>query len=85
MRKRSPLKQVWEMLQIFSFFKVITVPLKLSKALRSPVVYAVEHSISLTYGFPGDSDSKESACCAGDLGSIPSSGRSPGGGNGSPL
>ena len=36
-------------------------------------------------GFPGDSDSKESACNAGDLGSIPSSGRSPGGGNGNPL
>ena len=33
-------------------------------------------------GFPGDSDSKESACSAGDLGSIPGSGRSPGEGNG---
>ena len=38
MRKHSPLKQVWEMLQILSFFKGITVPLKLSKALRSPIV-----------------------------------------------
>ena len=28
---------------------------------------------------------KESACNAGDLGSIPGSGRSPGGGNGNPL
>ena len=27
--------------------------------------------------FPGGSDSKESACNAGDLGSIPGSGRSP--------
>ena len=27
-------------------------------------------------GFPGDSDSKESACDAGDLGSIPGLGRS---------
>ena len=29
-------------------------------------------------GFPGGSDGKESACNAGDLGSIPGSGRSPG-------
>ena len=29
-------------------------------------------------GFPGGSDDKESACSAGDLGSIPGSGRSPG-------
>ena len=32
--------------------------------------------------FPGDSDSKESTCNAGDPGSIPGSGRSPGEGNG---
>ena len=36
-------------------------------------------------GFPGGTDSKESACNAGDLGSIPGLGRSPGGGNGNPL
>ena len=39
-------------------------------------------------GFPGDSDSKESACHAGDtgdVGSIPGWGRSPGEGNGNPL
>ena len=36
-------------------------------------------------GFPGGSDSKESACSAGGLGSIPGSGRSPGEGKGSPL
>ena len=36
--------------------------------------------------FPGGSDSKEKpACNAGDLGSIPGSGRSPGEGNGNPL
>ena len=33
-------------------------------------------------GFPGGSAGKESACPAGDLGSIPGSGRSPGGRNG---
>ena len=36
-------------------------------------------------GFPGGSEGKASACSAGDLGSIPGSGRSPGEGNGNPL
>ena len=36
-------------------------------------------------GFPHSSGGKESACNAGDLGSIPVSGRSPGEGNGNPL
>ena len=35
--------------------------------------------------FPGGSDGKESACNAGDLGSIPGLGTSPGEGNGNPL
>ena len=34
---------------------------------------------------PGSSDSKESACNAGDPGLIPGSGRSPEEGNGNPL
>ena len=36
-------------------------------------------------GFPGGSDGKASACNAGDPGSIPGSGRSPGEGNSFPL
>ena len=36
-------------------------------------------------GFPGGSEVKASACDAGDLGSIPGSGRPPGEGNGTPL
>ena len=36
-------------------------------------------------GFPGGLVSKESIRNAGDLGSIPRLGRSPGGGNGNPL
>ena len=36
-------------------------------------------------GFPGGSDSEESTCNAGDPGSIPGLGRSPGEGNGNPL
>ena len=41
--------------------------------------------LRLFSGFPDGSDSKESACNAGDPGSIPQSGRSPGEGNGNPL
>ena len=36
-------------------------------------------------GFPGGSEVKASASNAGDLGSIPGSGRSPGEGNGNPF
>ena len=36
-------------------------------------------------GFPGGSDGKESTCNAGDLGSIPGLGRSPGEWKGYPL
>ena len=45
------------------------------------------HSIChcLAEGFPGGSEVKVSACNAGDLGSIPGLGRSPGEGNGNPL
>ena len=38
-----------------------------------------------TMGFPGGSDSKESACNAEDTRWIPGSGRYPGEGNGNPL
>ena len=37
------------------------------------------------WGFPGGLEGKVSACNAGDLGSIPGSGSSPGEGNGNPL
>ena len=40
---------------------------------------------ALEEGFPGGSDGKQSACNAGDLGSVPGSGRSPGEGNGNSL
>ena len=41
--------------------------------------------IKKSTGFSGGSDGKDSACNAGNLGSIPGSGRSPGEGNGNPL
>ena len=37
------------------------------------------------WGCPGGSDGKESACSAGDPGSIPGLGQSPGEGNGYPF
>ena len=37
------------------------------------------------WGCPGGSDGEESACNAGDPGSVPRLGRSPGEGNGNPL
>ena len=42
-------------------------------------------SVYIYVGFPGGSDSKASARNAGDLGSIPGSGITPGEGNGNPL
>ena len=39
----------------------------------------------LFLGFPGGSDGKESACNAGDLGSVPELGRCPGGRYGNPF
>ena len=40
---------------------------------------------SRAYGFPDGSDGKESTCNAGDLGPVPGSRRSLGGGNVNPL
>ena len=45
----------------------------------------LSHALYTQVGFPGDSDGKESAHNAGDLGSIPGSGRSSEEGNGNPL
>ena len=43
------------------------------------------HTYDQEVGFPHSSVGKESACSAGDPGSFPRSGRSPGEGNGNPL
>ena len=51
----------------------------------SSMFLVLEDFFLVDSGFPGGSDSKESACNAGDLGLIPGSGRSPGEGNGNPL
>ena len=49
------------------------------------VYIKIHFFIQVKLGFPGGSDGKESACNAGDLGSIPGLGRSSGEGNGYPL
>ena len=46
--------------------------------------YATKHAY-MQIDFPGALDGKESACNAGDPGSIPGLGRYPGDGNGNPL
>ena len=54
------------------------------KVIKKKKVYHLT-SFSISEGFPGGSDGKESACNATDLGSIPGLGRFPGEGNGNPL
>ena len=49
------------------------------------LLYLICNSPLYLLGFPGGSVGKESACNAGDPGSVPGSGRSPGVGNGTPL
>ena len=57
------------------------------------ILHGASYSLSITLirqlhnpkGFPDSSVGKESACNAGDTGSISGSGRSPGGGNGNSL
>ena len=51
-----------------------------TEAMKLKDVYSLE-----SYVQPGGSDGKASACNAGDLGSFPGSGRSPGEGNVNPL
>ena len=48
-------------------------------------LYIIYIYIYIYIGFPSGSDGKESACNAGDVGSIPGSGGFTGEGNGNPL
>ena len=73
--------------------KVLPLPLSAhgQYSQRPLCVWIVGNDSSLAWirimslGFPGSSDGEESACNAGDPGSIPGLGRSPGEGNGNPL
>ena len=53
--------------------------------LLKPYTLYVSKHMCMHMGFPCSSVSKESACSAGDPGSIPGLGRCPGEGNGNPL
>ena len=64
----------------FKWFKNI-----LSCFLLLVVISIILPPLRLSLGFPGGSVSKESACSAGNPGSIPGLGRPPGGGHGNPL
>ena len=48
-------------------------------------MFSFSRCLAVWVGFPGSSDSEESACHVGDLDLIPGLGRSPGEGNGNPL
>ena len=52
---------------------------------RDVCLLTILWKVSTIFGHPWWLRGKESACNAGDLGSIPGSGRSPGEGNGNPL
>ena len=52
---------------------------------RGPCTQRSSPLLHLMVGFPGGSGGKESACNAGDLGSVPGLGRSLGEGHGNPL
>ena len=74
-------KCVTQVLEGKTFFSTMT------PFLHSSSLWAVFQPVTILtlWDFPGGSDGKESACNAGDLGSISGSGRSPGEGNGYPL
>ena len=74
-------KCVTQVLEGKTFFSTMT------PFLHSSSLWAVFQPVTILnhWDFPGGSDGKESACNAGDLGSISGSGRSPGRGNGNTL
>ena len=57
----------------------------LGTLLERQVSFTASQAFWIKLGFPSGLVGKESACSAGDLGSLPESGRSPGEGNGNPL
>ena len=53
--------------------------------IRKRIKLKIKNIYIKNMGFPGSSDSKESACNVGDLGPIPGLRQSPGVGHGNPL
>ena len=71
---------------IFGFKGIaITLIFALNKTMLVFLVYCFDIGLCSQVGFPGGLIGKESACSAGDSGSIPGLGRSPGGGHSNPL
>ena len=64
---------------------VLNLPFSLHCFAKDQLTETKRKGPSYTVGDLGGSDAEESACSAGDLGSIPGLGRSSGGGNGNPL
>ena len=75
---------IYPMCFLFILFIIIIILVKSNTATwkRFTVNYWI---LLFCYGFPDSSAGKESACNAGDLGSIPGLGRSPGGRHGNLL
>ena len=65
------------------WYSILYIPLCITSISAEAIIYTILSTIFRD--FPGGSDGKASAYNAGDLGSIPGSGRSPGEGNGNPL
>ena len=71
--------------QLLIYLKKAGKKLNMSQCILGPPILLLIFKYWVSQGFSGGSDSKESACSAGDLGSIPGLGRSPGEGNGYPF
>ena len=70
----------------FPSWRILEKPVKLTCERTRSTCQGTQYQITMVpMGFPGGSAGKESACNAGDLGSIPELGRSPGEGKGYPL
>ena len=76
--------KVWKLVPS-CHFRTCTYIVTTTPSSLSPRHYSVEWKLICVLGFSGGSNSKESACNAGDLGSTPGLGRSLGKGNGNLL
>ena len=89
--KKAPLPYSWKSKVLQAFLKAIQQHLlELEMHLLFPLlgICSIEQkpsSLTLMYLMIRASTGKESACKAGDMGSISGLGRSPGGGNGNPF
>ena len=81
---RSSILLLFILLNITEVMFLSSAPLKIIQSMGLQRV-RYDWAINILRGFPGTWDSKESACNAGDVGSIPGWGRSPGEGKGNQL